>query len=223
MKRTIGLSVAVAGLLFSTNVLALSDSARAQNWEATFRFSNLQGDDYHGQNGASAETDNSVGLGFGFGFNINENFSLSGSFNWADIDYSVVAPAQTIANPVVKGSGTLETSTLGVNGTYNFLDKTVTPFITGALGATYVDTNIPNGAPYPVCWYDPWYGYYCGTVIPTKSETNFSYALGAGLRWDVTDGFFMKASANRLWIDASGNVGHPDFVSYSVDFGFRFW
>jgi opacity protein-like surface antigen len=223
MKKTwLGATMMATGLLLSGNTVALEDSSRNQTWEASFRISSLQGDSYKGQNGSSAETDNSVGWGFGFGYNVNENLVLGGNFNWADIDYSLDAKGQS-GNPDIKGNGTLETSTLSFNGTYNILRKAVTPFVTGGIGATYVDTNIPNAAPYPVCWYDPWYGYYCGTVVPTKDETNFSYSIGAGVRWDVTQTFFMRASANRLWIDASGNVGHPDFVSYGFDFGLRFW
>lgn len=221
MKKMIWLGMA-AGMLMSANAMALSDSYRSQNWEATFRISDLQGDSYSGQNGATAETDNSVGWGFGFGYNLSDNLTLGGNFNWADVDYSVNALAQTIGNPDIKGNGTLETSTLSFNGTYNILRKSLTPFVSAGVGATYVDTNIPNAAPYPVCWYDPWYGYYCGTVVPTKDETNFSYNIGAGLRWDVKDAFFLKLSANRLWIDASGNVGHPSFITYSLDFGLMF-
>jgi opacity protein-like surface antigen len=216
-------AILAVGLLSSHAVMAFQDSSRGNTWEGAFRMTSVQGDTYTAGTGSSAETDNSVGWGFGFGYNVNENLVLSGNFNWADIDYSVIAPAAGGGSPAVKGNGTLETSTLSFNGTYNILRKSFTPFVSGGFGATYVDTNVPNGAPYPVCWYDPWYGYYCGTVVPTKQETDFSYAVGAGVRWDVTDSFFMKAAANKLWLDASGNVGHPSFVSYSVDFGIRFW
>lgn len=222
MKKSVWMSAALlAAGMFSG--AALADINRGNTWEGSLRITDVQPKTYSGEGGASAETDDSVGWGFGFGYNVNNFFSLSGNFSWSDIDYNVNAPAETIGNPAVRGNGTLETSTLSVNGTLNLLPTAFTPFVTGGVGATYIDTNVPNGSPYPVCWYDPWYGYYCGTVVPTKDETDFSYSLGAGLRWDVTETFFMKASANKMWLDASGNVAHPTFLSYSLDFGVRFW
>ncbi|MGH8491569.1 MAG: outer membrane protein [Moraxellaceae bacterium] len=215
--------VAAALLMPVSASWALDDSSRGQSWETAFRFINVQSDTYVGENGSVAETENSVGWGFGVGFNFNENFTLSGNFNWSDVDYTgTMAPgAGNILGPL-DVDGELETSTININATYNVFRKAVTPFITGGFGATYLDTNIPNGPAYPVCWYDPWYGYYCGTAVPTKSETDFSYNIGVGLRWDVVDNFYLKATANRLWLDASGNIGHPSFISYAVDFGFLF-
>lgn len=210
----------MVGVALAGNAVA---GNRGNTWEGYMRVTDVQGKTYSSGTGSSAETDDSVGWGFGFGYNVNDFFSLGGSFNWADIDYNVDAPAETIGNPAFRGNGTLETSTLSINGTLNLLPTAFTPFVSGGVGATYIDTNVPNGSPYPVCWYDPWYGYYCGTVVPTKDETDFTYTVGAGLRWDVTDSFFMKAGANKMWVDASGNVAHPTFLSYSLDFGIRFW
>ncbi len=222
--RWLGGIAMASSLLVSAHAQALSDSYRSQNWEASFRVSNTEGDRYKGDSGSVAETDASVGWGLGLGYNVNENFAVSGSFNWADVDYKAnIIPAAGNGSAAFDINGTLQTSTLNINGTYSFLRKSLTPFVTGGIGASYIDTNIPNGPPVPVCWYDPWYGYYCGSVIPTKDETNFSYNVGAGLRWDVVDNFFIKATANKLWIEASGNIGHPDFLSYSVDFGFMFY
>lgn len=222
MKKSVWISAAaLAAGMFSGSVMA--DISRGNTWEGSLRVTDVQGDTYTSDGGSSAETDNSVGWGFGFAYNVNDFFSLGGNFSWSDIDYSAdVREANGVGR--FRGDGTLETSTLSVNGTLNLLPHAAfTPFVTGGVGATYIDTNVPSGSPYPVCWYDPWYGYYCGTVVPTKDETDFSYTLGAGLRWDVTESFFMKASANQMWLDASGNMGHPTFLSYSVDFGVRFW
>ncbi|MDQ8038544.1 MAG: outer membrane beta-barrel protein [Pedobacter sp.] len=222
MSRHVWRGFVLAALLAPASASwALQDSSRGQSWEAAFRIINVQGDTYEGNNGAKAETDSDVGWGFGFGFNVDENLSFAGNFNWADLDYQGTG-ISGINGSTFDADGELEISTLNFNATYNILRKSFTPFVSAGIGATYIDTNIPNGLAYPVCWWDPWYGYYCGTAVPTKDETDFSYNIGAGLRWDVVDNFFIKASANRLWIDASGNIGHPSFISYAVDFGFRF-
>lgn len=222
-NKTLKCTLAGLGLLLSGSALALQDSSRGESWEATFRILNVTGDSYQGENGSKAETDSDVGWGFGFGFNVNENLSFAGNFNWVDQDYEAVyTPGNGNIMSPISVDGTLETSTLNFNGTYNILRKAFTPFVTAGIGATYIDTNIPDGPAYPVCWWDPWYGQYCGYSVPTKDETDFSYNIGAGLRWDVVDNFFIKASANRLWIDAGGNIGKPSFISYGVDFGLRF-
>jgi hypothetical protein len=72
-----------------------------------------------------------------------------------------------------------------------------------------------------VCWWDPWWGYYCGSVVPTKSNTYFSYNAGAGLRWDVNRAIFLRAVAVRQWIDVGGPVGSPAMDQYRIDIGFK--
>lgn len=213
--------VVVLGLAASTAALALDDSHRGYRGEATFRFSNLQGDSYSSAEGSTAKTDNGVGYGFGFGYNVDENLELSGNFSWASVDYS--------ANNVSLNGGAsrsfrgeMDTSTISFNATYNILRKTFTPFVSVGVGSTYIDSNIPNGPPSSSCWYDPWYGYYCSSYVPTKHDTNFSYNVAGGLRWDVNESFFMKAAVNELWMDGNGSIGRPGFVSYSLDFGYMF-
>lgn len=223
-KKTLKLSLAVcAGMLATQACADLADSARAEHWEASLRINEVQGDTYTSSTGAKAETDDSIGWGFSVGYNVNDNLTVAGSFNWSDVDYKAhITPGLGNGNTAFDVDATLQTSTINFGATYNILRKAVTPFVSGGFGATYVDTNIPNGPPVPVCWYDPWYGYYCGSAVPTKDETDFSYNVGAGLRWDAGQNFFLKASANKLWLDASGNIGRPSFMSYSVDFGLLF-
>lgn len=210
-------------LLATTGSWALDDSSRSLTWQTTFRLTDIEGNTYATSNGSSAETDNTIGYAFGFDYNFNENFALGGSFSWSNMDYDAkIVPASGNSSSPISLSGTMETNTIAINGTYNFLNKVVTPFVTGSMGATYIDTNVPNGPPVPVCWYDPWYGYYCGSVVPTKDETDFSYGVGAGVRWDVTELFFMRGVVNKNWIQASGDIGTPGFLSYGLDLGLRF-
>ena len=64
------------------------------------------------------------------------------------------------------------TATVRFTGSYNFSEKEFTPFVTGGLGWTYIDTNIPTGLPENICWAYPWYGYYCTTYVPTETTTD---------------------------------------------------
>jgi opacity protein-like surface antigen len=100
------------------------------------------------------------------------------------------------------------------------LQGDISPFVSGGAGITYVDTSIPTGLGTPVCWWDPWYGYVCDNGYPTKTETDVSYNLGIGVRFDLNRQFSLQPSYNKVWIDIN-KAGTPDFDVYRLDFIFR--
>jgi hypothetical protein len=106
-------------------------------------------------------------------------------------------------------------------GTYNFLQGNFTPFVTGGLGWTYIDTNIPSGLPQNVCWYYPWYGQSCASYVPTQTSTKFSYNAGAGVRLELGKGF-VRALVNEQWADVGGSYGSTSWTQYRIDFGTKF-
>jgi hypothetical protein len=172
-------------------------------------------------NGSQAQIDGALGFGFGLAFNLNNYVSLGGDFFWNQADYRATIAQDSSSNTYTL-SGTLETSTIRFNATWNFLASDFTPFVTGGIGSTYVNTNVPNGPPSNVCWWDPWWGYYCGTYVPTRSSTDLSYTAGLGLRWDVDRTVFLRAVAARMWIDVGGDLGTPSVDQYRIDLGFKF-
>jgi len=88
-----------------------------------------------------------------------------------------------------------------VNLEWNVLRSRVTPFVTGGIGFQYVEIELQNVDPVPVCYWDPWYGYYCGYSKPVFTETDFAWNVGAGLRWDVTDHLVLRAALDAGWVD----------------------
>ena len=106
-------------------------------------------------------------------------------------------------------------------GTYHFMEGNFTPFVTGGLGWTYIDSNIPTGLPENVCWYYPWYGSYCASYVPTATSTKFSYNAGVGLRAEMGRGF-IRGMINQQWIDFGGNYGSDSVTQYRIDFGIKF-
>ena len=196
---------------------------RAGHWEASFDILYGNAETVNSDNASSAEIDSGEGWGFGVGYNFNDHFGLEFNASWRDSDYTATTtPAVGNGNAPQTFSGSLDVGTMAVNGTYNILARALTPFVTGGIGATYVNSDIPDGLPVNVCWYDPWWGYYCGPVVPTKADTYFSYNVGAGLRWDAKGGLFMRGLVSQQWLDVGGGVGTPSFVQYRFDIGSRF-
>jgi opacity protein-like surface antigen len=200
-----------------------SAQQRAGHWEGSFQVLYSDSKSLHSDNGSSADVDNSFGWGLGFGYNFDNHWEIEFNGTYRQADYKATITPQA-GNPNVPQSiaGTLEIGTLAVNATYNFMASALTPFVTGGVGGTYVDTNIPNGLATPVCWWDPWWGYYCAPVYPTRSETYFSYNAGVGVRWDSPNNFFVRGQVSEQWIDVGGGVGTPAFTQFRIDIGTRF-
>ena len=215
------LQIVVAALCACSTSVCFAQ-IRAGKWEFTLQPLYAESFDVSG-NGSKADVDAAWGFGMGFAYNLTDNFSIGGDFSWAQADYkATVSPAAGNPGASYTADAELETSSLRLNATWNILKTAFTPFIMGGVGATYVDTNIPNGPPQDYCWYDPWWGYYCGTTVPTKDDTYFSYMAGAGVRWDSQGSFFLRGMVAEQWLDVGGQVGTPGVVFYRIDIGFKF-
>jgi opacity protein-like surface antigen len=223
MKYTVHMVVAVL-FAAATAVSHAQQGSRAGKWEFTLQPQYTQGTDVGGANGSTAKIDSDYGFGLGFAFNLNERFSLGGEFTWSQADYT----ANVVGAPPTPGlprtiSGEMYTSTLRLNGTWHLLPGPLTPFLTGGLGYTYVDTNIPEGPPSSSCWWDPWTGLtYCGTYYPTRTDSYFSYMGGLGVRWDAPQNFFLRGVVLQQYLDVGGAVGTLDTTQYRIDLGFLF-
>jgi opacity protein-like surface antigen len=191
--------------------------SREHSWEFVLPVIYSPSTTVTGEGGSKADLNSDLGFGFGIGYNPSNHFQVNGMFTWSTRSYDA-----TIANTdgtARKASGTLESSTIAINAMY-FLNPTgVTPFISGGIGSTFVDSNIPNGLGQTTCWYDPWWGYICDTYTPTKSETAVSYTAGVGVRIPVNRAFSVQASYNKLWLDL--NNSKPDIDGWKLDFVFR--
>ncbi|HVY05653.1 MAG TPA: outer membrane beta-barrel protein [Burkholderiales bacterium] len=221
IARALGLTLLLAGA--SPLALAQSSSARAGHWDASLHVLYEDSKSLGSDNGSSAEVDSSAGWGFGVGYNFDNHWYVDMNFSARNADYTATTtPQPGNPNRPQNFSGTLSTDSFAVNGTYHFFDGALTPFVTAGLGATYVNTDIPSGLPVNVCWYDPWWGYYCGPVVPTKSDTYFSYNAGVGVRWDAPQSLFVRGLVSQQWIDVGGGVGQPSFTQFRIDIGARF-
>lgn len=215
--------IAAAAFSWMAGASAQNQTLRAEHWDASFQVIYGESETVHSDNSASADIDSGTGWGFGFGYNVDDHWAVDFNATWREADYkATTTPQAGNGNGPQTFSGTLDTGTVAINGTYNFLARNLTPFVTGGIGATYVNTDIPDGLPVNVCWWDPWWGYYCGPVVPTKSDTYFSYNAGVGVRWDSSQSLFMRGIVSQQWIDAGGAAGTPRFTQYRFEIGARF-
>ena len=196
---------------------------RSGKWEGTVQLKYSDSATIHGNSGSEARIDGTYGLGFGFAYNFNDHFSLGGDFAWSNPDYkTTVTPAVGNGNAAYTVSGTMQTASTHAVATWNILAQPLTPFLSAGVGGTWVDTNIPSGPPVGVCWYDPWWGYYCGSTVPTHSGTYFSYNAAAGIRWDSRQNWFVRGLVGEQWLDVGKGVGTVSTTQYRMDLGFRF-
>jgi len=216
----------VVGLLMSNVVSAQEDYTyssfsrnRAQSWEFFIPISYALGTSIDGQNGSGADIDDDLGMGFGFGYNVSDHFRFGGLFNWNSRNYE----AKTVGDDgsTRNYSDNLEVSTFLLNGTYYILPGRITPFVTGSIGYSFFDTNIPSGLPTSACYWDPWWGYSCYDYVPTKTQDGVSSGVSIGLRYDVNENFGLQLSYNRMWFDLDNISSTPEFDSVSLDFILR--
>jgi len=174
--------------------------------------------------GSKLALDPALGFGLGFGYNVTNKFALHLDGAWTRSDYQATIPTTSTGGSstgTTTVGGTLDTTTVALNLSYYFLDGPLTPFLTGGIGWTLVDSNIPSGPPEGFCWYDPWYGYVCDYYQNTYTKDYFSYNLGLGARWDVIPGIFLRGSVGWQWVDL-GRAKTTDFMGGRLDLGYIF-
>jgi len=74
-----------------------------------------------------------------------------------------------------------------LNLDYNILNRRLTPFVTAGIGYQYFQMD--QRYSHDDYYYD---GYY--------SETDFTWNAGVGLRWNITDNFFIKVTGGAQWL-----------------------
>jgi hypothetical protein len=231
MKRVITISLAfvlatIIGVAIYIPVaeaqqyMTTQTGGRGGTWEFILPLTYTDSATIKGTEGTNVDLNGEFGLGFGFGYNINDHFQINGIFSWAYRNYE--AKIMQTDGTTKKYNSNMDTATISLNGIYYFLPGKITPFVSGGIGWTRIDTNIPTGLGTTTCWWDPWYGYVCNQYVPTKTQDAFSYNAGLGVRWDISRSFALQGSYNKMWIDISNVAGGtPDFDVYKIDFIFR--
>src|SRR5262249_25824490 len=113
-------------------------------------------------------------------------------------------------------NGTIESFTPYVGLNVNLLKGDFTPYVSAKVGWSFIDTNIPNGPPVSSCYWDPWWGYICGTWQDTRSFDELAYGVGLGIRWDATSTISVRLGYERNWLDLGEATSTPAFDQIRV-------
>jgi opacity protein-like surface antigen len=221
MKRLATLMIVAAGVAASGVVMAQS-ADRAGSWEArtALTFENSATWDFEG--GTEARIENDLGFVLGFAYHLNDNLEFGGGLEFGQQDYTADIASGTFPGTVFSVDGELESFRLMLDGTYNFLPGKFSPFVTGGIGWSWVDTNIATQPPQTGCWWDPWWGYICTSYQNTKSIDGLTYRLGVGMRYDISDSLAIHAAYRMTWIDLDNAEGTPDQDGFLLGIGWKF-
>jgi len=209
-----------AWMALSSSALAQS-SSRGPGWEYGIDAVYLDSADWTFDGDSSLSVDSDLALTLTFGYRFNSRVELQFALDWQSSDYDATLQSATLPGSI-NVSGEYEAFTPRVNVNYKFLDSNLTPYVTGGIGWSFIDTNIPNSQVEIGCWWDPWYGQICTPYQSTKTIDEFAYQAGIGVRWDYSRAVSLRFGYERHWLDFSGAASTPDIDQLKLGFQLRY-
>jgi opacity protein-like surface antigen len=176
---------------------------RDGRWEASLQMVNSQSADVSGENGSALALDSDLGWGLSLGYNYNNHLLVNFEFTSVTPDYKAALIEDD--GDVYTVDHKMNVYQTQFNAVYNFMAQQFTPFVQAGAGWSYLDSNIADGPPNSVCWWDPWWGYVCNNYQNTYNDTRFSYNVAAGVRYELDNSMFFRASYQQSWIDLSNS------------------
>jgi opacity protein-like surface antigen len=176
---------------------------------------------YNGPGGNVKVHMNDTGLGgFGFAYHINDFLSLRSDFMFGSATFSGDYPTQTGGTANIKQDAFIQTGRFNID--YNMINRRLTPILTAGIGYQYLQTELQNVPPQTICWWDPWWGWICETSSAMAWETDFTWNVGAGFRWNITDALFVKVMGGANWLQYSGANGITTQIEGIFSIGWTF-
>lgn len=208
-------------VLSSMTLVSVAQADRDAGWELGTDLIYQTGHDINFNGGSRAELDEDLGIAVTFGYRLNSRFELQFSLDWQSVDYDVSVQS----DPPGLGfdaRGELESITPRASFNFNFMEGDITPYVTGGVGYSFIDTNIPDSPPQTACWWDPWWGYVCDTFQSTRNVEEFTYQAGLGVRWDFNPGYTMRLAYEKHWLDLGEANSTPSFDQFKLGVVFRY-
>lgn len=190
---------------------------RGDKWESSFKILQTQTALFEGDNESSSlGLKSDYGWGFTFGYNVNPHILVNFDFSSTTPSYDAKGTTDTGAPVEIKHKMNLLESQFNV--VYNLFAADFTPFIQAGAGWSYVDSNVADGPPNAYCWWTWWGQYVCDGYQPTYNDTSFSYNAAVGVRYELPNSMFFRASYRQSWIDF-GNKSNSSLASYNIEIG----
>lgn len=216
-------------LMISSSALAQYDyprkerqqvGARDSRWEGSVILAFQTGLDESYEGGSEISIDSTAGWGLSFAWNWTDNWNVSYRFLSTSPKYTALVVPQEAEIVPQEIEHKMSKQSHQLNLTYNFSRKAFTPFLSAGIGYGKIDSNVPSAPPQTGCWWDPWWGYICVADWKTYSTSGFTYNIGAGLRWDISNFLYSKASYVREFMNVDN--GSIDFDTAIFELGLIF-
>lgn len=201
MKYKYLITLTLLALVSFTVQAAKYGKSRSGKADFAFKINYLESMNLKGENGSRVDLSDDVGWGFELGYNYSEHLNFSYEFMYNQPGYTATVVSDELSQREFTTRNKLDILNSHVNVTYNFTTNDFTPFVSGGLGWSYMDSNVPTGQYDEFCVWDPWLGYICAGVQETYDSYNFSYNAKAGIRYDMDGGLFALASYSNVWYD----------------------
>jgi opacity protein-like surface antigen len=133
--------------------------------------------------------------GIGVAYHFNDFLSVRSDFMFGGATLHTVGPDGMEVAPTQ--SAFLQTGRLNLD--YNMINRRLTPILTAGIGYQYL--QIDENQSFDV---QGIHGSHHVTENSYYYETDFTWNVGVGFRWNVTDHFFMKATGGAQWLQYSG-------------------
>lgn len=208
---------ALLGLTLLVTVSASAKDYRSEKTEVFFMPQFITGKKLEFKNDTAVDIKDRGGFAIGLGYNFDEHFEIAGLFSYTNSSY--LATIKKDDGTFADVSRDLYTSTVAVEGTYNFLKGEFTPYVSANIGFTYSDTGISTDGTPGYCYYDPWWGYVC--YDNTYTSTDLNYGASVGIRYDFQNSLYLKAGVGTQYVDYDSKTS-PYFTAYSITIGGRF-
>ena len=206
-------------LLLAATSQLLADADREQAFDIYFSPNYIASKTLHFDNDVDVSLNDRSGWSFGVGFNFTNHVSADIIFSSSNGNYAVSTKNEKGED--IAYSTNMYSSAMTLGMTYNIIDGPFTPYISGNVGMSFVDTGVKDGGGYESCYYDPWYGYTCGIYETTKTMVEFTYGASAGLRYDFENKLFVKGGVGVSVVNFNAN-NTPYFTVYQLSIGSRF-
>jgi opacity protein-like surface antigen len=188
-------------VLFTTASFA-DEFSRKGHGEIFLFGQSVSSDEFGGEDSGitiDMETDDTFVGGIGMGFNINDYINVNTGLWYGNTDLLIKGSYQGS----FIGEFEEDFNMLGwdLNIDYNILKTRLTPMVTGGIGFVNFSGDIEDD---------------------DISETNFSYNLGVGLRFDITDRLLVKAVYHLIWTELEDADEKTNLDGLRVSIGFIF-